>query len=46
VNVHAEKMFGYSRTELVGQPLEILLAERFRGSHSLQMSRFPRSCAI
>ena len=33
VNTQAERAFGYSRTELVGQPVEMLLPERFRGHH-------------
>ena len=33
VNAAATRMFGYSRTELMGQPLEILLPERIRGAH-------------
>lgn len=33
VNGRAETMFGYSRAELLGQPLELLLPERFRERH-------------
>ena len=33
VNRRTEEMFGYDRTELIGQPLEILLPERYRGGH-------------
>src|SRR5262245_44590908 len=33
VNSQTEKMFGYSREELVGQPVEILVPERFRDQH-------------
>ena len=34
VNRQTEVSFGYSRDELLGQPVEILLPERFRGTHS------------
>lgn len=33
VNSQTETFFGYSRTELVGQPVEILVPERFRSAH-------------
>lgn len=33
VNRQTEKLFGYQREEIVGQPLEILMPARYRGSH-------------
>jgi PAS domain S-box-containing protein len=33
VNGQAEDLFGYAREEILGQPLEMLLPERFRGQH-------------
>lgn len=33
VNSQTETFFDYSRTELVGQPIEILVPERFRSTH-------------
>jgi PAS domain S-box-containing protein len=33
VNEQAEKMFGYKRDELLRQPIEILLPERYRQAH-------------
>jgi PAS domain S-box-containing protein len=33
VNVQAEKIFGYSRNELLGQPIEVLIPENFRAEH-------------
>ncbi len=33
VNAQAERMFGYGREELIGQPVEILVPERFRQIH-------------
>jgi PAS domain S-box-containing protein len=33
VNAQTETFFGYPRTELIGQPVEILVPERFRSAH-------------
>jgi PAS domain S-box-containing protein len=33
VNAQAERVFGYSRAELLGQPVEMLVPERFRSHH-------------
>src|SRR5579863_875287 len=34
VNAQAERVFGYSRSEILGQPVEMLVPERFRGGHA------------
>jgi PAS domain S-box-containing protein len=33
INSQTERLFGYGREELVGQPMEILVPDRFRGRH-------------
>ncbi|MBI3758206.1 MAG: PAS domain S-box protein [Deltaproteobacteria bacterium] len=40
VNAQIEKSFGYSRAELIGQSIEMLVPQRFRSSHSAYRSGF------
>lgn len=40
VNVQAEQLFGYTRQELLGQSIEVLLPARFRATHTGHHSRF------
>ena len=40
VNAQTEKLFGYARGELLGQALEVLVPERFRGGHAEQRGEF------
>ncbi|MFW5947542.1 MAG: PAS domain S-box protein, partial [Gemmatimonadota bacterium] len=39
-NRGAEEIFGYSRDEILGCPLDLLLPERFRGIHHRHMEQF------
>lgn len=39
-NAQTERMFAYRRDELLGQPLELLLPERFRKSHQGQVGHY------
>jgi PAS domain S-box-containing protein len=40
VNSQTEILFGYHRDELLGQPIEILVPERFRQQHPAERARF------
>jgi PAS domain S-box-containing protein len=40
VNRLVETMFNYSREELIGQPIEMLIPERYRNAHVMQREAF------
>ena len=42
VNGQVRQFFGYEQSELTGQPVEILVPERFRKSHPAHRSRYAR----
>jgi PAS domain S-box-containing protein len=43
VNAATEEMFGYGREEMVGQPLAMLIPERFRLQHAEHVANFYRN---
>src|SRR5689334_3168114 len=42
-NKGAEKIFGWTSGEIIGQRVEVLMPERYRGNHSRQVADFGRS---
>jgi PAS domain S-box-containing protein len=42
-NYGAERLFGYTRTEVIDQPLSILMPERFRTAHAQHVHTFHHS---
>jgi PAS domain S-box-containing protein len=40
VNLQTESLFGYTRAELIGERLTLLIPERFRAGHAAHESRF------
>ena len=46
VNARTETLFGYTHDELVGQPLEMLLPERYREIHAAHRAEFVASPRI
>ncbi len=49
VNAQAESLFGFTRSELVGKSLEMLVPERFRDAHVAQREYYrahPRVCPM
>lgn len=43
VNSQVERMFGYTRSELIGRPMEILVPEKFRTVHPSHVKNFVSS---
>ena len=43
VNAQTEKLFGYDRQELLGQPVEILIPQRFSVGHSAHRTEYSQS---
>jgi PAS domain S-box-containing protein len=46
INAQLEKQFGYSRQQLLGQPVELLVPERFRAQHSTHRANFFASPSV
>jgi PAS domain S-box-containing protein len=46
VNGQVETVFGYARREIVGQPIEMLVPERFRSAHPADRAHYFRNPAV
>jgi CheY-like chemotaxis protein len=46
INGQTERLFGYGRGELLGQPVEVLMPERYRGRHSGHRAAFAANPCI
>lgn len=46
VNIQAENLFCYTRAELFGQPIEVLVPERYRGAHVGHRTSFIASAKL
>jgi PAS domain S-box-containing protein len=42
VNAQAEALFGYARAEMIGNPVEMLIPDRFRDEHAQHRSEYAR----
>ncbi len=40
INSQSESVFGYPRAELLGQPVEVLMPQRYRGGHTGELSNY------
>ena len=40
VNAQAERLFGYARADMVGQPIDMLMPTEFRGAHADRLADF------
>lgn len=40
INIQTEKMFGFTKDEIIGQPVELLIPQRFKKNHEEHRSKF------
>jgi len=46
VNAQTERMFGYSRNDLLGKPVEMLVPERYRPNHRARAAARHAGCTV